>query len=94
MSSISYPQEKLLEPLIKSEPTIKALSIGLDLDYQYVPESNIIHKRDCKILADNPMITKGYPNLKTAIRKGYTICDCCKEEYRHELRERKFCKCL
>ena len=88
MSSISYPQEKLLEPLIKSEPTIKALSIGLELDYQYVPESNIIHKRDCKILADNPMITKGYPNLKTAIRKRYTICDCCKEEYRHELRER------
>lgn len=88
MFTMSYPQEKLLEPLVKTEPTIKALSIGVDMDYQYIPENNTIHKKDCKLYTDNPMISKGYPNLKTAIRKGYFICECCKEDYKIALRER------
>ena len=87
MSAIQYPQELLLNPLKKPEFTSEQHSQGEDLPYQYDEATNKIHIKGCKYL-ENSKLTKGYSLLKTAFRKGFVPCECCKEEYKREFRER------
>lgn len=89
MAFLSYPQEKLLIPI--PEPKTKdreQIPKGEELPYQYDINTNVIHKNGCEKLKDVETITRGYPSFKTALRKGFEPCECCKEEYREAFRER------
>lgn len=87
MSIIEYPQELLLKPTEKSKKSSEPQSSGENLPYQYDVATNKIHKKGCKHL-ENCEITKGFSLLKSSFRKGGVPCECCKEEYKKEFRER------
>ncbi len=87
MLFIQYPQELLLKSLVKAKRDPKPNSHGEDLPYQYDETTNIIHIKGCKHIGENAVL-RGYSILKTAFRKGYVPCECCKEDYRNGLRER------
>ena len=87
MSAIKYPQDLLLQPLKTPETEYEPHSQGEDLPYQYDETTNKIHIKGCEHLK-NSKVTKGYLLLKTAFRKGFIACECCKEEYKKEFRER------
>jgi methylphosphotriester-DNA--protein-cysteine methyltransferase len=83
MAKIKYPQNLLLKPVEKPQKKEKKPII---LPYQYDPETNLIHIVGCVYITD--IKTRGYEKIKTAFRKGFEPCECCKEEYKKEFKER------
>ena len=93
MMVIGYPQPELLKPppvteKSESEKLKKHINIATNLMYQYDPNTNVIHIKDCKKLLEKRIVTHGYEHLITAVRKGYKPCGCCREEYNNLRRER------
>lgn len=88
MEKISFPQDDLLKPLIRKPKQLKPSAQAISFPLQYDPKTNTIHKKECSLLADGTILTQGYINWKSPLRKEYHPCDCCKEEYRIALRER------
>lgn len=86
MAKISFPQGDLLKPLVKPEKVMKPHVQFSNLPFQYDPQTNTIHIKECPYIAD--INTQGYETLKNPIRKGYKPCDCCMEEYKAAFRER------
>lgn len=86
MAKLQYPQAELLNPVVipekKSQPSVQFSS----LPYQYAPETNLIHKKECELISDKE--TQGFETLKNPIRKGFKPCDCCKIDFRTAQRER------
>ena len=83
MAKIQYPQELLLKPAEKPVSLHKQLA---HLPYQYDPQTNLIHMKDCPYIEG--IKTQGYETLKTSIRKGDKPCECCKEDYKTAFRKR------
>jgi len=81
MMKIEYPQEKLFRPV--KHPIAQPVDDGM---YQYDPQTNTIHIKGCSHIANT--LTHGYGSLKTAVRKGYKPCSCCRSEYRSIMREK------
>lgn len=82
LCKIEYPQPKLLLPVEKK----KEIRMLKSARYQYDSITNLIHSRNCETIMG--FSTVGFENLKAPIRKGYKPCDCCKEEYRDQLKQR------
>ncbi len=70
-----FPQERLWQPLRKKE---------VANEYQYDPKTGLLHKSDCPKAGEGIAVLM----LKTALRKGYRPCSCCKKEYEKAQRER------
>ncbi len=86
LSAIQYPQGQLLEPAPEIKQQETPTLLYYHLPFQYDADTNTIHKQNCVHIAGKE--TYGYPQLKTAIRKGYRPCSCCAAEYRQTLKER------
>ena len=86
---IAYPQELMLKPFVPSEkaPSVQVRA-NADQRYQYDPSANMIHILECDKYDHSDMTVKGYPNFKTARKMNYLICECCKNDYQAELREK------
>lgn len=82
MIKIGYPQENLRYPI----KTDSLVSDGKEFPYQYDPDTNTIHKKECIYIKD--VKTTGHQTIKTAIKKKYKPCECCKEEYKAAVAER------
>lgn len=89
LNKIAFPQGELLQPLEKVKGPAK-FNPQPNLPLQYDPATNTIHIKVCELLASSEIITKGYDNWKTPIRKRYRPCDCCKEEYKAAFRQKNF----
>ena len=81
---------KLPQGVLEDEEVLKKTEkdkLGKDIRYVYEVKENLIHKRDCeKISYDEPVI--GYQLLRKAIKVGYKICACCKEDYREAIKSK------
>ena len=75
MSKIEYPQKELLEPLKIGNSVWKMDN----LPYQYDASSNTLHKRNCRLITG--IRTIGYATINTPIKRGYSSCVCCRDEY-------------
>lgn len=85
MAALKFPQDELLKapPERKKQPRLKPqTNAGSQYRFLYDIKTNTIHKNACAKLLDGQTATIGYPSLKTALRKGYAPCDCCKPEYK------------
>ncbi len=89
MKIIGYPQEWLLQPLVRKETKAAVQKDrAAHLCYRYDPSANMLHHRDCDKYDHADESIKGYPNFTAAIKKGYMLCSCCEREYLLELKER------
>lgn len=83
---ISFPQNILLYPTNYQ----KGQNIeNVGLPYQYHKETNTIHKKDCEKIKQNDVETIGYYTLEIPVKKSFVICDCCKDDYKMAIIERK-----
>lgn len=83
MVKISYPQAALLQPVVKPPKKEKKPVI---YPYCYDPQTNLFHVADCPTI--DGVETQGYETMKSAFRKGFEPCKCCKKEYKTAFRER------
>jgi len=82
LSKIKYPQKRLLDPFANTKAEWKRDN----LPFQYDPVTNKLHRRDCQSITG--VKTIGFATLLTPIKRGYSSCVCCREEYRNALFER------
>ncbi len=82
LCKIGYPQQRLLVP-VERKQEIKPVKAAR---YQYDSIMNMVHSRNCETIIG--IFTTGFDNLNAPIRKGYKPCDCCKEEYRDQIKQR------
>jgi len=83
MAAIKFPQSNIL-----NLPEAPADSFDYHPSYQfrYEPATNKIHKADCPLTEG--VETVCYKYMKTAIRKGYIPCSCCRQEYKNALKQK------
>lgn len=88
LKKLEFPQENLLSsPTVPEKPDSAGIRL-CEMPYQYDCNSNTIHIKDCPVLLAGNVKTQGFETWKTALRKGYKPCLCCKSEYRSQLKTR------
>lgn len=86
LQTINFPQDSLEEPLPEeTRQKIVRYDVKRDLPYQ-LDQSNIFHTSNCPKIINIPTI--GYDTILTAIRKKFTPCECCKDEYYNLLKQK------
>lgn len=91
LSKLQYPHKDVLNP--PAEFSFPSLQTNPDynpfLPYQLHIPTKIVHAKGCNELSLYDTSTKGIGFLKTAIRKGYEPCSCCRDEFKSTQKELK-----
>ena len=88
LATIDFAQAVLQNPMESHKIEWKPTAGERKLPYQYDPATNKMHRRDCPLLLASGAKTKGFASRKTLLKKGFRLCDCCKEDYKTALREK------
>ncbi len=87
VQKIGFPQVDLLKSFEKkNKQSLERKRANAHLRYQYDPATNMMHLLECDKYDHDSMQIKGHAELKVVFRRDIGVCECCRADYRAELR--------